>query len=123
MEETSMNETRYRWLLGAAAVVLAVTLSAIAYDVGLSQGAARVAAAAGANATATAPPADAYRPYRHWGAGPLFPLLFIFFWIFLFRGFWWGGPPRPWWRHYYGGPSDRETFDEWHRRAHDQMKS
>ena len=121
-----MNETRYRWVLGAAAVVLAVTLSAIAYDIGFSQGAARaVASSASATAgTQPTPPPEAYewRGHRGWGS-PLFPMLFIFFWVFLFSRFWWwGGPPRPWWRHYYGGPSDRETFDEWHRRAHDQMK-
>jgi hypothetical protein len=61
----------------------------------------------------------AYDWHRHWGFFPLWPLLLIFFWIFCFRMFWWGGPRR--W--HYAGPYDRDTFDEWHRRAHDQMKS
>jgi hypothetical protein len=117
-----MSETRFRWVLGAAALVLAVALSGIAYEVGRSQGAAQVAAGAGADTIETAPSATTSARSRHWSGGPWFPLLFIFFWVFLFRGFWWGGPPRPWWRHYYGDPTDRERFDEWHRRAHDQMK-
>jgi hypothetical protein len=123
MEETSMNESRSRWVLGAAAILLAVVLSAIAYDVGVSQGAAQVAASASAQAApapGTVPPLYYYGWHRPWGWGffPLFPLLFIFFWIFVFRMFWWGGPRR--W-HY--GRLDHETFDEWHRRAHDQMKN
>ena len=125
-----MNETRNRWVLGIGALLLAVTLSALAYDFGLSQGAARMAASVSANADAgTAAPSTA-APVRYgdgwhrhgWGFFPLWPLFAIFFWIFCLRMFWWGGGP---WRHwgYYRAPADRETFDEWHRRAHDQMKS
>ena len=121
-----MNESRYRWLLAAGAILLAGTLSAIAYNVGLSEGAAQIAASASADAGVSAPgtvppPYVYYGWHRPWGWGffPLFPLLFIFFWFFLIRAFWWGGPRR--WG-YYGGPHDRESFEEWHRRAHDQMK-
>jgi hypothetical protein len=130
MEETSMNGSPNRWVLGLVAIVFAVTLSAIAYNFGVSQGAAQMAASVSANAgaSATTPPAIAPYDYRDgwrrhgWGYFPLFPLLFVFFWIFCFRMFWWGGGP---WRHwgYYRAPYDRDTFDEWHRRAHDQMKS
>ena len=65
------------------------------------------------------PPPYAYQWQRGWGLGPLFPLMFIFFWFFLVRSLGWG-PPR--WA-YRGRAFDREDFDEWHRRAHDQMKS
>ena len=126
-----MNDARTRWILGAAALVLAVTIGAIAYDVGVSHGAARMAASesAGAVTNATAPPVAPYRDRDGWrGHGwdyfPLFPLMFIFFWMFCFRLFWWGGWwGWPWYGPYSRGPRDRETFDEWHRRAHDQMKS
>ena len=130
-----MDESRNRWVLAVVALVFAVVLSAVAYNAGLSQGAAQVAATASANAGAQPAPVPPPYPYpyaygwhRPWGGGffPLIPLVFIFFfWIVCFRWFAWGGPWR--WRHYYGGPHrgpyDQETFDEWHRRAHDQMKS
>jgi hypothetical protein len=128
MEERQMNESRNRWLLGAAALVLAVTMAAIAYNVGVSQGA-QMAASVSANAGATGgaqpgtlPPYPyAYGWHRPWGFGVVPFLFLIFFWIILFRALAGGGPPWRRW-HYYGGPHDRETFDEWHRRAHDQMK-
>ena len=121
-----MNERRNRWVFGVAALVMLVAFTAVAYNIGVSEGFAR----AGTSATTapgapSAPAAPSYGWHRGWGMGPFFPLLLVFFfWFFLMRMFWWGGwwgGPRPW--HYYRGPSDRETFDEWHRRAHDQMKS
>jgi hypothetical protein len=56
--------------------------------------------------------------WQPWGFGfgffPLFPLLFIFFWVFVLRGLFWRGG---WRRHgrYDGVPP---AFEEWHRRAH-----
>jgi len=47
--------------------------------------------------------------------------MFIFFWAFVARGLWWGWGPRRYWQRG-DGLDDRERFDEWHRRAHDQMK-
>jgi hypothetical protein len=114
-----MNETRNSWIFGVAALVMLLAFTAVAYNLGVSEGLVR----AGANASAAAPAAAYYGWHRGWAMGPLFPLLLIFFWFFLMRVFWWGGwwgGPRPW--HFYRGPYDRETFDEWHRRAHDQMK-
>ena len=107
---------RFGWALALLLLALGVTASIVAYNAGVSHGLAQVATATG-NAT----PLDAYRWHRPWGLFPLFPLLFMFFWVFVFRAFWWGQGPR--WHHGYGyGPYDRERFDEWHRRAHDQMK-
>jgi hypothetical protein len=119
MENTSMNQLsgRYRWALALLVLALTVTAGGIAYNVGVSHGLAQVATAAGT--TTPLPYAYGWHP---WGFFPFFPLLFIVFWVVLFRSFWWGwGPRRPW--HHSYGPYDRESFDEWHRRAHDQMKS
>ena len=106
---------RYGWALGLTLLVLTVAAVAISYNAGVSHGLAQAATAAG---TTTLPP-GAYRWHGPWGFFPFFPLLFIFFWVFLFRAVWWGrGPRGP-----YGyGPSEHDRFDEWHRRAHDQMK-
>ncbi len=65
--------------------------------------------------------------WRPWGWGFL-PLgvtgiLWIFFWVLLIRGLFWG---RPWsrrGRYYYGRMEDLPAdFDDWHRRAHERMK-
>ena len=57
-----------------------------------------------------------------WGFGfgffPVFPFLFIFFWVFLLRGLFWRGPWRGRGWHVEGVPP---RFDEWHRRAHAQQ--
>jgi hypothetical protein len=119
MEDITVNTfpARYGWALGLLTLVLVVSAAAIAYDAGLSNGLAQSAVTAG---NFTAPP-YAYGWHRPWGGFfPFFPLLFVFFWIFLLRAFWWGGGARGRWRGY--PPYDRESFDEWHRRAHDQMK-
>jgi hypothetical protein len=105
---------RYGWAIALLVVVLTVAAGAVAYNIGLSHGLARVAASVEAQ---TPPPAYPYYWHRPWGAGFLFPLMFFAFWIFLFRGFW-----RPWGPWYHGGPR-RERFDEWHRRAHERMNA
>ncbi len=100
-----------------------------AYNLGVSRGleVAAVTAAATAPAGATAAPVPPYAYWygwhRPWGWGfPFFPLVILFFWFMaarlLFRG---GGCGR-----YRGGDGPDgvpRSFDEWHRRAHDQMKS
>jgi hypothetical protein len=117
-----MNEHRWnRWLLVALTILIVAVSTGIAYNVGLSQGLAQAGAPAGA------PPAYAYGWHRPWGLGPLFPLLFIFFWVFVIKSLWW----RPWghwgpWRYgsYYGPPPPvHDRFDEWHRQAHERMAS
>jgi hypothetical protein len=102
---------RYTWAAGLLALVLIIGAGVVSYNVGLSQGLAQ----AGADPAAI----RSYGWHGPWGLGPLFPLLFIVFWIVLLRGFFgaFWMPWRPW---YYGGPS-RERFEEWHRRAHDRM--
>ena len=113
-----MNGNRWNgWLVAAVSFVLVAIAATVAYNVGLSQGLAQVGAAAGT------PPANVYG-WRHggWGFGPLFPLLFIFFWLFVFKTIWW----RPWghwgpWSYYGPPPHFRDRFDEWHRQAHERM--
>jgi hypothetical protein len=84
-----------------------------AYNAGLSQGAAEAAAATGAA------PADLFRwgVHRHWGFG--FPFGFLLLWVIIARGLFWGGPWRRRW-HYYRDDVP-PSFDELHRRAHEQM--
>jgi hypothetical protein len=53
-----------------------------------------------------------------WGSGFVwfpFPLLLLFSFLFLLRGFFWGGPWRARYRYDHGVPP---FFDEWHRRVH-----
>ena len=107
-----------RWL-AFAAVVGSILVGVIAYDAGLARGAAEGAVAAGG-----ALPAYAYGWgwHRPWGFGFGFPLLFfIFFWMVIARGLFWGGP----WRHrrwYYYEHDVPPSFDDWHRRAHERMR-
>ena len=114
----SPRASRSYWAFGLLALALTITAAVVAYNAGLSQGLAEVATGPG-NATPPPYPYGWHRPFVVW---PLFPLLFIFFWAFVARAFWWGWGwgPRRYWSHGYG-PDDRERFDEWHRRAHDQM--
>ena len=58
----------------------------------------------------------------HGGHGfgfPFFALFFVFFWVFVMRGLWWGWGPRGWYgyRHRYYRDVPPE-FEEWHRRQH-----
>jgi hypothetical protein len=47
-------------------------------------------------------------------------VLFVFFWIFLFRLVFWGAFGRRRWRRDPDYWLDR--FDDWHRRAHERMR-
>src|SRR5262245_2691950 len=105
-----------RWLAVAAAVG-GLVLAALAYDAGLARGAAQ-AVADGSGAL----PVYAYGWgwHRPWGFGFAFPLFFLFFWLVVARGLFWGGP----WRHrrwYYWEHDVPPSFEEWHRRAHERM--
>ena len=91
------------WMLCTLAVI--VVVGAVAYNVGLSDG-------------AHAGVAPYYGP--HFGGGGLgflwfFFILFGLFWLFriAFFGFWWGGG----WRHH-GWQDREERLQEWHRREH-----
>jgi hypothetical protein len=126
MEDITMNENRARsgWAIALLVVALTVGAGVIAYNVGLSHGVAEATVAAGTT-TAAAPPNAYPYPYpypygwhRPWGFGFVFPLFFLFFWVFLFRAFWWRGGWHA------GGPRYYEDrFDEMHRRAHDRMNA
>ena len=107
------------WVIGLFVVAMLVGVGAYTYNLGVAQGiaeGARVAApAAGA---VVVPPMYWYRP---WGFGffPFFPLLFILFFAFMFRGF--CGRAR-WYGRGYREGGVPPAFEEWHRRAHDNLK-
>jgi len=114
-----------RWLV-VAFLAGGLLIGVAAYTVGVSQGAARVAIAAGANVDT-----DTLFAYRGWGYGhgwwgfPFGPIIAIFFWLWIIRGLFWGFR-GPWgWRRrwrYYHYDDDPRWFDEWHRRSHDRMR-
>lgn len=113
---------RHRFGLVAALGVVFVALAAgaLGYNIGLSRGLAIGAASASGTAGAV-PLAMPYMWYHPWGLGFGFgPLLFLFFAFFLFRGLLWGGLYRRRWHGAVCGDVPAR-FEEWHRRAHDQM--
>jgi hypothetical protein len=108
---------RYGWAIALLVVLLVGAGAVVAYNVGLSQGLAQVASAP--TAGTPPPPYVYYGWHRPWAFGffPLFPLLFIFVWVLVFRSLFWRR-----WGPWYHGPYP-ESFDEWHRRAHERMKA
>ena len=114
---------RSRWAFVIVAAGVALLAGVVAYNAGLSEGAAHAAALRGM-------PAAPYPYYWHrpWGFGFGFPIFFLFLlFFFVLRGAWWGwgGPWRRRW--YYDGPHAQSSpgedrFDAWHRRAHERMK-
>ena len=118
------NRHVFRAVLLAVAIVGALTAAGFyGYNLGVARSIAESPAAVAAPA-AGAPIVVYTRP---WGFGfgffPFFPLLFIFFWVFVARALFWRGPR--WGRGcgygYYGGGVP-PAFDEWHRRAHAQER-
>jgi hypothetical protein len=109
---------RFGWISAVILVVIALSVGAVGYNIGLSHGlamAAPVAAAPGAVVP--------YMWYRPWGFGFGFgPLFFLLLFFFVFRPLLWGGfYGRRWYHaHPYGIPP---RFEEWHRRAHEQMNN
>jgi hypothetical protein len=112
-----------RWAaisLAMVAVLIAVGIGAGAYQAGIAHGLALQIPAG------TTPPEVAYGWYgygwhRPWGFGLFFPFFFVLLWIAVLRGIFWGGRRR--WHYYYRHWDDMPSrFDEWHRRAHEQMK-
>ena len=106
--------TGLRWLTGLVMVSALAVVGVYTYNLGFAHGlgeAARTVAPGGAG------PVVAWWP-RPWGFGffPLFPLLFILFWILVLRAVFWRGA---WYGRgcggYIGVPP---AFEEWHRRAH-----
>jgi hypothetical protein len=101
---------RFNWFVVIAGVLLTAAIGVVAFNMGVSHGLAIGVPSAGA------PPAAGPYPYpygyRPWGFGffPLAPLFFIFFFLFVARGMFWGGYRRR-----------CGSFDDWHRRAHERM--
>jgi hypothetical protein len=101
-----------------AAVLVAIGVGVLGYQLGVSHGLAL------SGQLATAPnggvPYGWYRPHLFFGFGPFFPFLFLFFWFVVLRGLFWGGPRR-WRSHrmYWDDPA--AGLDAWHRRAHERM--
>ena len=117
------NRHVFRAILIFVAVVGALTAAGFyGYNLGVARGVAENVATVAAPATGA--PILVYP--RPWGFGfgyfPFFPLLFIFFWLFVARALFWRG--ARWGRGcgygYYGGVPP--AFDEWHRRAHAQER-
>jgi hypothetical protein len=65
------------------------------------------------------PITDWYGWHRPWGFGIFFPFFFVFLWLVVLRGSSGGASPVAYYRHWDDMPS---RFDEWHRRAHEQMR-
>ena len=106
-----------RWLL-VAFLAGGLLIGVAGYSVGLSQGAARAALAAGTDIDTL----GAYWGHGHgWWGFPFGPIIAIFFWLWIIRALFWGiGGPWGWrrrWRHY-PYDDDPRWFDERHRRAH-----
>ena len=96
------------WIpLVIAAVVLAVIAGTIGYNAGVASGLEQ----SGKIITAPGAPYPYAGWHRPWGFGFLFvPLLFVFFWMALFRGACRG----PWRR-------GHRELEQWHREAHERM--
>ena len=109
-----------RWAavgLAIVAMLIAVGIGTGAYQAGVAHGLA-LQIPEGA-----APPPFAYYGWygwhRPWGFGLFGPFFLILFWFVLLRGFFWGSRRRWHYRHWDDVPP---RFEEWHRKAHEQMK-
>jgi hypothetical protein len=104
-----------RWAPALFALFFAAIVGYWAYNMGLAHGIAEQLPPAAAGV-----PPWPYYYHRPWGFGPLFPLLFLGFWLFVLRFAVRGGRRRGGWGGYHGdGTHDvPPMFEEWHRRAH-----
>ena len=112
-----------RWAaisLAMVAVLMAVGIGAGAYQAGVAHGLA-LQIPAGTTPEAAAPYYYyGYGWHRPWGFGIFFPFFFVFLWLVVLRGIFGGGRRR--WHHYRHWDEMPSRFDEWHRRAHEQMR-
>jgi hypothetical protein len=114
-----------RFLIPLLIALVAIgTLAAVgvyAYNLGVAHGLAHSGHAL--SGPGAGPPFVYY--WHPWAFGfgffPFFPLLFILFWVLIFRGLFWRGRWGRGWGHWEGGVSP--AFEEWHRRAHAQPGS
>jgi hypothetical protein len=109
-----------RWVIVLFVAFVAVVVGVTAYNAGVSRGLAMNAVAAAGSQGAAPLMVYPYGWYRPWGFGFGFfgPFLFFALWFLLLRGLFWGRWRRRW--TYDGVPA---RFEEWHRRAHEQMNA
>ena len=114
-----MNRHRFRVAAVLMVVLLSTVVAIVAYNLGFSHGLAQQLVA---QAGQVPPYLYPYGWYKPWGFGFGFSILFfILLWFVLARAFFWGRR----WRYGYGHLAWRGVppmFDEWHRRAHEQLK-
>lgn len=110
--------TSIRAIVGVGALV-AIVVGAVTYNLGVAHG---LAVSGQVPVGVPGPYPFVYGWYHPWGFGFLFPFLFFGLWFLAFRVLFWGGP---WRRHrYYAGRGEMPSmFDEWHRRAHERMRT
>jgi hypothetical protein len=100
-------------------LVVALASAAVSYNLGLTRGLAQAGVAAGA--ALPPPPYYGYYYPHPWGFGLFGPFLFFALWFVVIRGLFWRGA---WHRGGRGGPrGGMSRFDEWHRQAHERMKT
>ncbi len=109
-------ETRFRWAVVLAMILVALAASFVAYNAGVSHGLATVAPGAAPAAGAEAP----YVWHRPWGFWFFGPFVCVLFWFLVLRLVFWGAfHGRRW---CYPGRYDAGSwFEDWHRRAHERM--
>jgi hypothetical protein len=107
-----MDRFGFRIVFGVLAIAALIAVGAYTYNLGVARGMVE----SGRMITSPATGVPVVAVWHPWGFGffPLFPLLFIFLWVFVLRALFWGGRWRRPWR-YDGVPP---AFEEWHRRAH-----
>ena len=113
-----------KWAVAALVGLVAIGVGVVAYNFGVSHGVALNAPVTAGTTPGGAPvivyPYGWHRPWG-FGFGFVFPFLFLAFWFFAARALFWRGPWRRW--HDSGPYEIPARFDEWHRRAHEQMKT
>jgi hypothetical protein len=107
-------DTRLKWAVAIATILVATTVGFIAYNLGVSHG---MAINLPADTAVAMPHFVGFRPF-----GFFFPFFFVFLFFFAMRLIFWGAFHRRGWyysRAWEGAPN----LDEWHRRAHEKMSS
>ena len=118
-----------RWAVAAFVVLVAAAVGFAAYNVGVSHGVALTPPVASGALPGVTTPGGApvviypYGWHRPWGFGFgfVFPFFFFALWFLAVRALFWRGSWRRW--HDTGPHEIPSRFDEWHRRAHEQMKT
>lgn len=114
----------FRWAPFLFAVLLSVFVGFAAYNAGVSHS----VVVTTATAPAAGAPAQIVMPYYGWPHfgwhpfGFVFPLFFfLFIWFAIARAAFWGRYRRGCYG--YPGGNGPESFEEWHRQAHERMNT